>query len=67
MTSGERKTITLDELAPILGIGRTLVRQLAREDRLPPPLYVIRLGRRVVVPVAAVEALLNGHRLGEER
>jgi len=63
----ERQTITLDELAPILGVGRTLIRKLAREDRLPHPLRVVRIGRRVLVPVVSVEAFLEGgHEAAED-
>ena len=53
----DRQTLTLEELAILLGIGRSTAYQLAAEDQLPVP--VIRVGRRVVVPRRAVEALLS--------
>lgn len=50
----ERRTLTVDEAARELGIGRTLAFQMARTGELP----VIRLGRRVLVPRAALERML---------
>ena len=50
-------TITLEELGRRLGIGRSLVYDLARRDALPVP--VIRLGRRLVVSRMAVDRLLE--------
>jgi excisionase family DNA binding protein len=52
----ERLTVTIEEAAKLLGIGRNTAYELARQDRLPVP--VIRLGRRIVVPRAALERLL---------
>ena len=49
-------TLTIPELAVVLGISRNLAYALARDNRLPVP--VLRLGRRLVVPRAAVEKLL---------
>ena len=42
----ERKTLTVEEAAQELGIGRRLAYELARRGELPG---VIRLGRRYVV------------------
>jgi hypothetical protein len=42
--------------ADVLGIGRALSFQMAADGRLP----VIRLGRRVVVSVAQLRAMLDG-------
>ena len=52
------ETQSLEELGRRLGIGRSLVYELARRDALPVP--VIRLGRRVVVSRSAVDRLLDG-------
>lgn len=52
-----RQTITLEELAETLGIGRSTAYQLAAEDQLPVP--VICVGRRKVVARKAVDALLT--------
>ena len=51
-------TMTVEEAARRLGIGRTLAYDLARRDRLPVP--VLRLGRRLVVPRPALERVLAG-------
>ena len=50
-------TITLEELGRRLGIGRSLVYDLARRDALPVP--VNRLGLRLVVSRMAVDRLLE--------
>lgn len=46
--------MSIDEAGHALGIGRGLAYELARTGRLP----VVRLGRRMLVPRAALEALL---------
>ncbi len=43
--------------ASVLGVGRTKAHQLARADALGVP--VLRIGRRYVVPVAPLLALLG--------
>ena len=42
-------TTDVETAAAIMGIGRTLAYELARPDQFP--VRLIRLGRRVVVPV----------------
>ncbi|MDP9362629.1 MAG: helix-turn-helix domain-containing protein [Chloroflexota bacterium] len=54
----DRATATLGEVAALLGIGRSTAYELAQRDALPVP--VIRLGRRLVVPRAALDRLLAG-------
>ncbi len=49
-----RLTMTVEEAARELGIGRGLAYELARRGELP----TLRLGRRLIVPVAALERLL---------
>ena len=51
----EKLTITVPEAARILGISRGLAYQMARDGTLP----VLRFGRRLVVPWAAIERLLQ--------
>ena len=51
-------TMTIPEIAKILGISRGLAYDLARRDALPVP--VIKLGRRMVLSRKAVERLLSG-------
>lgn len=50
-----RKTITVTEAAVWLGISRQSAYQAVREGSIPS----IRLGRRIVIPVHALEAMLG--------
>ena len=52
-------TMTIPEIAKILGISRGLAYDLARRDALPVP--VIKLGRRMVLSRKAVEKVLSGN------
>ncbi len=49
-----RKTITVDEAAIYLGVSRYSAYQAVREGSIPS----IRIGRRILVPLQAFEALL---------
>ena len=51
----ERGTFTVSEAAKYLGIGRNTAYELVAQGRLP----VLRLGRRLVVPRAALEKMLE--------
>jgi len=51
----ECKTMSIPEAGRVLGIGRDAAYQAARHGQIP----TIRLGRRLVVPVAALERLLE--------
>ena len=50
-----RLTLTVEEAAELLGISRTLAYELVTRRELPS----VRLGRRIVVPRRALEALLD--------
>ena len=50
-------TIDLVTAARLLGIGRTVAYELVREGRWPTP--IIRAGRKIRVPSAALRALLG--------
>jgi len=50
-----RLTLTADEVAEILGIGRSAVYESIRRGDLP----ALRFGRRIVVPRAALLRLLG--------
>ena len=52
----ERLTLSVEEAGHVLGIGRGPAYELARTGQIP----VIRLGRRMVVPRAQLEAMLDG-------
>ncbi len=54
----ERATATIGEVAVALGIARSTAYELAKTDRLPVP--ILRLGRRMVVPRAAIDRVLAG-------
>jgi excisionase family DNA binding protein len=50
----ERRTLTVEQAGEILGIGRGLAYELVRTGEIPS----VRLGRRIVVPIAAIETIL---------
>ncbi len=54
----ERKTLNVDEVAQMLGIGRTLAYQAVRRGEIPS----IRIGNRYLVPKAALEKIINAER-----
>lgn len=60
-SSAEPRTMTVEEASEILGISRGHAYELIRRGELPG----IRLGRRVVVPVRAIDDLLDQARAPE--
>ncbi len=52
--NNERLTYTVEEAAEKLGISRPVAYQAVNRGDIP----VIRIGRRILVPVAALEKLL---------
>ena len=54
-----RITLTVDETGEMLGISRALAYDLVRRGEIPS----VRLGRRIVVPVRQLQALLAGDEL----
>jgi excisionase family DNA binding protein len=48
-------TVTPAEAARLLGISRNLAYEAARRGEIP----TIRIGRRILVPIAALERLLS--------
>jgi excisionase family DNA binding protein len=55
-----RRTVTIQEAAKILGVGRNKAYEAAHSGEIP----TIKLGRRLLVPVAALERMLQGGQLG---
>ncbi len=55
----EKRTYSIPEAAKVLGIGRTAAYEAARTGEIP----TIRIGKRILVPVAALERLLAGSEL----
>ncbi len=51
-----RRTYSVEEAAQILGIGRNAAYLAAKSGELP----VIKMGKRLLVPVAALDRLLAG-------
>lgn len=52
----QRLTITVAEAAERLGIGRNAAYEAARVGLIPS----IRIGKRVLIPIAAFERMLQG-------
>ena len=50
-----KKTCTVEEAAKILGIGRGLAYELVAQGKIPH----LRLGRRIVIPIAALNRILE--------
>jgi len=50
----QRMTVTVEEAATILGVGRNKAYEAARNGEIP----TIRIGKRVLVPRAALKRLL---------
>ena len=53
-----RITLTIEEVASLLGLGRTAAYEAARRGQIPSR----RLGRRVIVPVPALLEWLGADR-----
>jgi excisionase family DNA binding protein len=50
----QRRTVTVKEAATILGVGRNKAYEAARSGEIP----TIRIGKRLLVPLTALERLL---------
>jgi excisionase family DNA binding protein len=58
---GEKLTVTVEEAGELLGISRGLAYELVRRGELPS----LHLGRRIVVPVHRLRAMVDGDGAGE--
>ena len=54
--ASDRLTLTVEEAGALLGISRTLAYELVGRGDIPS----LRLGRRLVVPVGALEQMIDG-------
>jgi excisionase family DNA binding protein len=54
--STQRLTRKPEEAAPMLGLGRSAVYSLVRAGELRS----IKVGRKILIPVTAIEEFLNG-------
>lgn len=52
----DKQTYSVPEAAKVLGIGRSAAYEAARCGEIP----VIRIGKRILVPAAALERMLEG-------
>lgn len=52
--SGTRKAYSVEEVAEMLGVGRTHAYAMVKSGELPS----VRLGRRILVPAAVLDKLL---------
>lgn len=59
----EPHTLTVEQAASVLGIGRTLAYEAARTTGNIGGIPVLRVGRRLLVPRAALERRLAGQGL----
>ncbi len=53
-------TMTVEQVAQVLGIGRALAYRLAATGHIGP-VPVLRIGRRLLIPRRALERVLNGN------
>ena len=58
----ERQTLTVKELAQVMGIGENSARQLTRRKGFP----VIRVGSRILIPIRKFEDWLNNEAIGQQ-
>lgn len=56
-THPERRVVTVNEAAAMLRISRGAAYEAARRKQIP----TIRIGRRLLVPLAALERMLTGN------
>ena len=59
----DRMTMTVEEAAKRLGIGRNSAYDAVQRGEIPS----LRIGKRLLVPVAALERMLAKFRRGDER
>jgi excisionase family DNA binding protein len=51
----QRLTLTVEDAGQMLGVSRSYAYELVRQGALP----CMRLGRRIVIPVRALDALID--------
>ena len=56
MEPTDRRALTVTQAAEMLGISRALAYELVARHELP----AIRLGRRIIIPRHAIDAMLDG-------
>ncbi len=61
-TQIEKRTMTVEETADALGIGRNLAYKMVGEGTIPS----LKLGRRIVVPISRLTRLLDNTQIFKE-
>jgi len=56
MKADERITLSIPEAAKLLGIGRNQAYEAAKRGEIP----TVKIGKRILVPLAALEKKLQG-------
>ncbi len=51
----ERRTMTVDEVAKVLGLGRNAAYNAVKSGEIPS----IRIGNKYLIPMAAIDAMLE--------
>ena len=62
-TDQKARTCTVDEAAKQLGIGRNHAYSACKSGDIP----TIRIGKRILVPQAALDRMLDGHAVNRAR
>jgi excisionase family DNA binding protein len=52
----QRQTLTVEETAKVLGLGRNTAYALVRSGEIPS----LRLGKRILIPAIAIQRKLEG-------
>jgi excisionase family DNA binding protein len=60
--TADRIGLSVDEVRKLLGISRSFAYELVRDGALPS----LRLGRRIIVPLAPLQRMLRGDSLEED-
>jgi excisionase family DNA binding protein len=58
MSDSTSAAYSVDEVAALLGVNRLTVYSAIKRNEAPFP--IVRIGRRIVVPKAAVDRMLGG-------
>lgn len=63
LSSGEAKTVSVEQAGKIIGIGRNQAYDAVRRGEIPS----IKIGGRILVPRVALDRMLNGEILQRAR
>lgn len=63
LSTQTRETLTVEEAAEVLGVGRSAAYEAVRRGEIP----ALRIGRRFVIPRVALDRMLSCDDEGEDR